>query len=103
MKRQEILETLKPELYDNCREYQKIIWKKFKRKFLAVFKQYEELKTKFYLVNPNNLGARRELQSDMENFVFPRFSWLSPEEIVKQVAIDTVASLRAIEKKQEVV
>ena len=54
-------------------------------------------------MNPNNLGARRELQSEMENFVFPRFSWLSPEEIVKQVAIDTVASLRAIEKKQEVV
>ena len=102
VKRQEILEKLKPELYDNCREYQKIIWKKFKRKFLAVFRQYEELKTKFYLVNPNNLGARRELQSEMDNVGFPRFSWLSPEEIVKQVAIDTVASLRAIEKKQGV-
>ena len=102
VKRQEILETLKPDLYDNCREYQKVIWKKFKRKFLAVYEQYEELKTKFYLVNPNNLEARREIQSEMDNFPFPRFSWLSPEEIVKQVAIDTVASLRAIEKQQGV-
>eukprot|EP00942_MAST-04A_sp_MAST-4A-sp1_P005816 g5816.t1 len=101
IKRQAILETLKPELYDVCRNYQKVIWQKYKKRFLKTYKQYENLKMKFHMVDPNNLSLRREINWELENFIFPRFSWLSPDEIVKQVAVETMASLHQVEKQWE--
>jgi len=101
VKRQAILETLKPELYNICEHYQKIIWQKYKKKFLKTFKQYQNLQTKLLVVDPNNLSLRREIEWELENFIFPRFSWLSPEQIVKQVSIDCMATLRAAEKEWE--
>ena len=53
------------------------------------------------MVDPNNLSLRRELNWELENFIFPRFSWLSPDEIVKQVAVETMASLHQVEKQWE--
>ena len=49
------------------------------------------------MVDPNNLSLRREIEWELENFIFPRFSWLSPDEIVKQVAVETMASLHQVE------